>query len=136
MSRHLGRSPKRVVALFGAALIIAAAVLLVGHERQGAETAQSGSAPRVDRVRITGFAYAPAAITVPTGTTVTFTNSDSAPHTATSGTSPTPDGMFDSGTLRKGDSKRVTLTTPGRRAYYCALHPFMKATVIVERRAR
>jgi plastocyanin len=134
MSRGLTRSLNRVVALLGAALIIATGVLLVGHGRQDSHpnAAPARSATGVDHVQIKDFVYVPAAVTVPAGTTITFTNHDSAPHTATSGTSPTPDGVFDSATLSKGDSKRVKLTKPGTFAYYCALHPFMKATVIVK----
>jgi plastocyanin len=132
MPRPLGRWLNRVVAPFGAALIIATGVLLGGCDGQGGDRAAAPPpAKRVDRVEIKDFNYVPAATTVPAGTTITFTNRDKAPHTATSGTSPASDGVFDSGTLRQGDSKRVKLARAGTFAYYCALHPFMKATVIV-----
>lgn len=123
-----------MVAILGAALIIATGALLIAHHDQGTENSAAQATPPngVDHVQIKDFVYAPATITVPTGTTVTFTNDDSSPHTATSGTSPTPDGVFDSGTLSKGDSKTVKLTKPGTFAYYCAIHPFMKATVTVK----
>jgi plastocyanin len=122
------------VIVLGAAVIIAAGVALVACGGQGTDNrpAQSAPAKAVDHVQIADFAYAPAAITVPAGTTITFTNDDSAPHTATSGTSPTADGVFDTGTLKKGKSKTVKVTKPGRFAYYCAIHPFMKATVTVK----
>jgi plastocyanin len=134
MSRPLDRSLDRVVAIVGAALIIATGVLLIAHNDQGTENSAAQSAPAngVDHVQFKDFVYAPATITVSAGTTVTFTNDDSAPHTATSGTSPTPDGVFDTGTLTKDDSKTVKLTKPGTFAYYCAIHPFMKATVTVK----
>jgi plastocyanin len=134
MSRPLGRSPDNVVAILGAALIIATGALLIAHDDQGTKNSAAQAAPAngVDHVQIKDFVYAPATITVPAGTTVTFTNDDSSPHTATSGTSQTPDGVFDSGTLTKGDSKTIKLTKPGTFAYYCAIHPFMKATVSVK----
>jgi plastocyanin len=136
MSPQLRRSLNRMVALLGAALIIATGVLLVACGPQGGDKGD-GSAVRaapaagVERVEITDFTYAPAAITVAAGTTIGFTNEDDAPHTATSGTSPAPDGVFDSGTLAKGETKRIKLTKPGTLAYFCELHPFMKGTIIV-----
>jgi plastocyanin len=133
MSRPLGRSLDRAIALLGAALVVATGVLLVAHDPQGSDSPAARSAPAagVDRVQIKDFTYVPAAITVAAGTTITFTNEDNAPHTATSGTSPTPDGVFDSETLPKGASKRIEVTKRGTLSYYCALHPFMKGTVIV-----
>jgi plastocyanin len=133
MSAQLGRSLDRVVALLGAALIVATVVLFAAHDPQGTDTiaAQSAPAQDVNDVQIKDFTYVPAAITVAAGTTITFTNEDGAPHTATSGTSPTADGVFESGTLAKGDSKSIKVTRRGTLAYYCALHPFMKGTVVV-----
>ena len=34
-------------------------------------------------------------------------------------------GAFDTGPLKRGDSKPVRLTKPGRYAYHCDFHPFM-----------
>jgi plastocyanin len=133
MSPQLGRSLNRLVALSGAALVIATGALLVARDPQGSDNtpAQAAPATGVTDVNIKDFTYVPAAITVAVGTTVTFTNEDGAPHTATSGTSPTADGAFESGTLAKGDSKSIKVTKRGTLAYYCALHPFMKGTVVV-----
>ena len=69
---------------------------------------------------------------VAVGAKITFTNQDDAPHTATSGASPNADGVFDSGTLKKGQSKSVKLAKAGTFSYYCAFHPFMKGTVTVK----
>ena len=135
MSRELRRRLNGVIVVLGAALIVATGVLLVAHDEQGTDgntAAQPRPAKAVDRVQIKDFVYAAAAITVPAGTTITFTNDDSAPHTATSGASPTADGVFDTGTLKKDKSASVTVTKPGTYAYYCAIHPFMKATVTVK----
>jgi plastocyanin len=97
-------------------------------------TTSTGGAPAasVDHVQIKEFKYAPATITVALGTKITWTNHDSAPHTATSGTSPNSDGVFDSGTIKKGESKTATVSKRGTFTYYCAFHPFMKATVVVK----
>lgn len=121
----------RMLVVLGAALVLATGVVLVAHDSPTGATQSAGAAMASDKVEIKNFLYDPEAITVAAGTKIMFTNSDSAPHTATSGPSPKADGVFDTGTLTKGQSKRVTLTKPGTFAYYCALHPFMKATVIV-----
>lgn len=76
-------------------------------------------------VTMSGMAFAPAALTVKAGTTVTFMNEDGAPHTATG------DG-WDTGRLNRGDSKDVTFDTAGTFAYVCAIHPSMKGTITVE----
>jgi plastocyanin len=133
MAREPRRRPNRVIAVLGAAVIvtIGAGLVACGGQDTDNRPAQSRPVKSVDHVRIADFAYVPAAITVPAGTTITFTNDDSAPHTATSGTSPTADGVFDTGTLKRGESKTVRVTKSGTFAYYCAIHPFMKATVTV-----
>ena len=77
---------------------------------------------------IEDYLYRPATVTVPAGTTVTFSNRDSAPHTATSKEA----GAFESGTIEGGESGRVVLGEAGTFAYYCLFHPFMKGTVVVE----
>jgi plastocyanin len=78
-------------------------------------------------VTISGFAFSPASITVPVGTTVTWTNKDAAPHTITSDDGTT----FDSGNLANGATYSFTFTKAGTFAYHCAIHSSMKGTVIV-----
>jgi plastocyanin len=78
------------------------------------------------RVGIKDFKYAPAALTVPVGATVTWVNHDEEPHTVTSAT-----GAFGSAGLANEETYTQTFTQPGTYRYSCALHPFMTATVIV-----
>jgi plastocyanin len=77
-------------------------------------------------VEIENFIFDPDAITVPAGTTVIWTNLDSAPHTVTS-----TSGIFDSGVMDQGESFSYTFQDPGTYDYYCLIHPYMKAKVIV-----
>ena len=77
-------------------------------------------------VGIKEFKYAPGALTVPLGTTVTWVNHDEEPHTVTSAT-----GAFASTGLVKDDSFAQTFTKRGTYQYFCALHPHMKAAVVV-----
>jgi plastocyanin len=122
-------TPPRV----GAALLTlaASAILLLGcggDSGTDQTSATSGDARGVKAVEIKDYLYKPATITVPRGMTVTFTNRDSTPHTATSKES----GVFESGSIDTGKSAEVTLNQSGTFAYYCLFHPFMKGTVIVE----
>ena len=75
-------------------------------------------------VEIHQFKFAPAEIEVPAGATVTFTNLDLVPHTATG------DG-FDTGTIKKGESKAVTFSDAGDFPYLCTFHRHMKGRVRV-----
>lgn len=77
-------------------------------------------------VQIQDFAFRPVALTVPVNSTVTFTNHDSAPHTASAN-----DGSFDTGTLKQGQSMTITFTRAGTYAYFCQFHPFMRGTLVV-----
>jgi plastocyanin len=77
-------------------------------------------------VTIENFAFSPATLTVKAGATVTWTNKDQDPHTATA-----RDKAFSSPTLNTGQSFSYTFKTPGSYAYLCTIHPFMTATVVV-----
>ncbi len=74
-------------------------------------------------VTIKGMKFSPATLSVKAGDTVTFTNQDSAPHTATA------KGAFDTGRLNKGQSKRITIGSAGSFAYICTIHPMMKGKI-------
>lgn len=78
-------------------------------------------------VTIANFTYSPVTLTIKVGDSVTWTNNDSATHTATADT-----GSFDTGNLTKGQSKTITFTNKGTFTYHCTFHPNMKGTLIVE----
>src|SRR5207248_692552 len=79
-------------------------------------------------VTIKSFAFHPGSISISVGDTVTWSNQDSvaAGHTATAG-----DGSFNTGVLKQGQSASHTFTKAGTFAYICAVHPFMKGTIVV-----
>lgn len=77
-------------------------------------------------VKIEDFAFVANALTVKVGTTVTWTNKDTARHTVSSDT-----GVFESGLFGKGESFSYTFTEVGVFPYYCAPHPYMKGTITV-----
>ena len=77
--------------------------------------------------------YTPSTATISTGGTVTFSNTDTAPHTATSGSATDgPDGVFDTSLIMANASYDVTLSDSGTYTYFCMVHPWMEGTVIVE----
>jgi len=77
-------------------------------------------------VQIADFAFGRASVTVREGDTVTWSNSDEAPHTATA-----DDGSFDTGVMDPGQSASVTFQNAGTYTYFCAIHPSMTAWVVV-----
>lgn len=79
------------------------------------------------QVTIVDLRFEPAEIRIAARSTVTWTNEDPLPHTATA-----DDGSFDSGTLQQGDTFNHSFENPGTFAYTCAIHPSMRGTVIVE----
>jgi nitrite reductase (NO-forming) len=80
---------------------------------------------------LTTDAYAPNPIEVGVGDTITWTNDDTQPHTATSGEAVTPDGNFDSGIMAPAATFDFTFTEAGEYPYFCLLHPNMVGTVSV-----
>ena len=93
-----------------------------------ATTSPTGSAAPVagDAVSIDNFAFVPATLTVPVGSTVTWTNHDEEPHTVAAS-----DGSFHSPGMGSQASYSHTFPTAGRFDYVCSIHPFMHATVVV-----
>ncbi|MCA9506668.1 MAG: cupredoxin domain-containing protein [Myxococcales bacterium] len=68
-------------------------------------------------------------VTVPAGTVVTWVNRDPYAHTVTSrDDAPVP---FDSGELTQGATFEMRFDEPGVYDYFCAIHPTMRATVVV-----
>src|SRR5215210_808936 len=82
--------------------------------------------------------YVPSPATVKRGSSVTWINNDSVPHTATSGNpqnEEAPTGaIFDSGIIGpRQASKEIPINADtGTYDYYCTLHPFMKGQPTLE----
>jgi plastocyanin len=87
-----------------------------------------GGASAAAKVTIADFKYGPEPVQVKSGGSITWTNSDSTPHTATD---TADESVLDTGTLDQGDSKTVTFEQPGTYRYTCLFHPFMHGTVTV-----
>lgn len=107
--------------LAGLVALVVLAALGVGYP------SSAGAVQATQAVRIIDFAFEPAALTVAPGTRVTWTHAGQAPHTVTSDT-----GAFDSGRLTGGQTFAFTFTSAGTFAYYCEIHPNMRARVVVQ----
>jgi plastocyanin len=94
----------------------------------GTSASTTGPAAPVagNAVSIDNFAFVPATLTVPAGSTVTWTNYDEEPHTVAAS-----DGSFHSPGMGSQGTYSHTFPTAGRFDYVCSIHPFMHATVVV-----
>jgi plastocyanin len=92
------------------------------------QSSNENTATTADSVIIDNFAFSPASITVKKGTTVTWTNKDSATHTVTEN-----DGQKgpDSADLAQGKTYSFTFDTVGTFKYHCTIHTTMTGTVTV-----
>jgi plastocyanin len=76
--------------------------------------------------------FIPSTIAISTGDSVTWVNTDTAAHTATSGTQADgPDGVFDSSLMMAGGNYAHIFNEAGTYDYFCMVHPWMLGTVIV-----
>jgi plastocyanin len=90
--------------------------------------ARATQAQAADDVKVTidNFAFAPATITVPKGSTVTWVNRDDIPHLVVC-----PSVNVRSKVLDTDQSFAFRFDKPGRVNYFCGLHPHMTGVVVV-----
>ena len=80
------------------------------------------SAPRTVHVDIRNFKYEPSAVTLRPGDSLSVTNHDLVPHTATQ-----TNRKWDTGSIAPDASKTIEVTETGK--FFCAFHPTMTGTV-------
>jgi amicyanin len=79
-------------------------------------------------VTMKNLAFSPDTITAKVGQTVDWTNNDTPPHNVTYVSGP----KFKSSPMMNPGAKfHLKLTQAGTIHYYCTIHPFMKATIVV-----
>src|SRR4026207_2292318 len=88
--------------------------------------AHADSGPKQKKIAIKNLKYDPPKLTVKTGETVLWTNSDDNDHTVISD----DEGQFESGNLGRGDTFKHTFEKAGKFAYHCKYHPRMKGVVV------
>lgn len=96
-------------------------------EAESATPASAATAAEA-AVSIKDFAFHPDMITVPVGGSITWTNDDSVPHTATGNDR----AVLQSGTIKAGESFTQTFETAGNYDYFCEFHAGMKGKIVVE----
>jgi len=80
----------------------------------------------------TNECFLPYEASVSVGTTVTWSNDDTAAHTVTSGNvNAGPTGVFDSGLFMAGSTFDFTFEDTGKYDYFCMVHPWMTGFVDV-----
>ena len=92
-----------------------------------AEDPNNAGAGPVATVSMDHNTFIPSEITVAHGTTVTWVNNETMPHTVVD-----PNKAFRSKTLAKDGRFSFTFTTAGDFDYLCSIHPNMKGKVIVK----
>jgi plastocyanin len=100
------------VAILGAGLCASALALAAGSQPV--------------TIKMQKEAFVPASTMVAAGTHVTWTNTDTVPHSVTA-----VDSRFDSGPILPGKSFEWTAEGSGPVNYHCIFHPSMTATLTV-----
>jgi len=112
------------VASLATALVLGMGALGAGQQRFELSAQQK---PETAEVKIDNFSFGPAALTVPVGTTVSWTNRDDIPHTVVS-----TDGVFKSKVLDTDEKFSFTFSKAGTYPYFCSIHPKMTGKVLVQ----
>ncbi|WP_313862267.1 cupredoxin family copper-binding protein [Mycobacterium sp.] len=96
---------------------------------QSASSAQSGTSAAAGgtAVSVANFSFSPGTLTVPAGSTVTWTFKDSTDHNVTA-----DDKSFASKNSSSGATYSFHFTKAGTYSYMCTIHPFMTAKVVVQ----
>ena len=76
-------------------------------------------------IEIRGFKFLPKSPAVSAGDVVVWRNMDIVPHSATA-----KDGTWDSGLIKAGGEREITITDKMIATYYCQFHPSMIATLV------
>jgi plastocyanin len=79
------------------------------------------------QVGIENFTFSPGEVTAGVGETITWTNEDSAPHTAT-----LDDGACDTGNIAQGSTAGLVFDAAGTYPYHCTIHPNMTGTITIQ----
>ncbi len=109
------------------AVPVLTAAILFFSAAKSSMVVKAQQAPAAMEVKIDNFSFGPAAITVPVGTTVTWTNRDDIPHTVVS-----DDKVFKSKVLDTDEKFSYTFSKAGTYPYFCSVHPKMTGKVVVQ----
>ena len=126
MKRLMYVIPLSSIAVLVFAAIAAAQPAMVPAEPTTPAESTTPAPNDTTTVEIGNNTFNPAQLHVAPGTTVTFVNNDTVPHTATA-----DNGAFDTKELPPGYSMDVFLDGEGTVPYHDELHPDMKGSIVV-----
>ncbi len=110
----------------GVFVAIAAVMSLLWSQDPDDKSVATPSTPSALTVTISDFTFSAPDLSVPVGSTVTWTNSDAFDHSVVA-----IDGSFQSDSLGNGQSFTTTFDTAGTFSYVCGIHGSMTGTVNV-----
>jgi plastocyanin len=120
-----------LIATFALPIMIAMLLVFAGSRAVAAANASANAndqpSPTKAEINIDNFVFGPQTVTVPVGTTVTWTNHDDIPHTSVS-----TEGLFKSKVMDTDEKFSYTFSKSGTYAYYCSIHPKMTGAVVVK----
>jgi plastocyanin len=119
---------KIIMGIFGFVGTVMIAFTLAQGARPNSAMSPEDKPASSATVKIDNFSFGSAAITIPAGTTVKWTNNDDVPHVVTSD----DNKLFKSKALDTDDRFSFTFTKPGTYNYYFAIHPKMTAKIVVQ----
>src|SRR6516162_1874279 len=114
------------IPILGAVLMIGLGTIGTGRTNSTVNAQEKSSTMEV---KIDNFSFGPVTLTVPVGTTVTWTNRDDIPHTVVSTDDPK---TFKSKVLDTDEKFSFTFGKAGTYPYFCSIHPKMTGKVIVQ----
>jgi plastocyanin len=112
------------ISILTATLVITIGAMGTRHQNSIVNAQQK---PETTEVKIDNFSFGPGTLTVPVGTTVTWTNRDDIPHTAVS-----TEGAFKSKVMDTDEKFSFTFSKAGTFSYFCSIHPKMTGKVVVQ----
>ena len=119
---------KRPQWIFGMATQLVAAVALIAGGQKGLVASPDTQSGSTVEINIDNFSFGPETLTIPAGTTVTWTNRDDVPHTVVD----SEGKQIKSPVLDTDQKFSYTFAKPGTYIYYCSVHPKMTGKVIVQ----
>ena len=110
-------------------ILITVSVMAIPGLRAGRGNAMACAQQKVStmEIKIDNFSFGPADVSIPPGTTVTWTNRDDIPHTVVS-----TEKVFKSKVLDTDEKFSFTFTQAGTYPYFCSIHPKMAGRIVVQ----
>jgi amicyanin len=119
---------KITLGLSAAAVLVLISGMVVKFSQAKPAASQESNSSDKNQVKIDNFSFTPTTLTVPSGTTVTWTNQDDVPHNVVS----TEGKTLKSPVMDTDQKFSFTFTKAGTYSYFCAIHPKMTGKVVVQ----